>query len=330
MGAWHARHVADPTYVGVDWPGAVWDGAAPPPGNARACDSAPVEVTKRQNRRPETEIKYFHMSMLAAPCRGAPSPQWVMMVTSKWKQLLHRTMSGPVVVAACTALAFLGSAPLAHAQKTRLCRFLCSPGLNIEPTVTLEPLFNVPRVAEGGGEPERPGRETVLETVFALDIPTSVPSVGFTFEAIVAPFRRTGANPFTGRTAGDLGGDVRDNPVQIESEINLAWLAGKHTGEWVESHFDIVDQFSPARRPNDRSVYTHKLNLELDTAVAVFKWLPDAHWLRHVELEGSLDYVATGLPRADDEVPVGGERLFDDASPWSFSLVFVIPIIVTR
>ena len=230
------------------------------------------------------------------------------------------------IAAACTAVAFLGSASVAPAQEP-LCKFLCSPGLNIEPTITVEPLFKVPRVAEGGGAPERPGRETVFEMVFALDIPTSVPRLGFTLEAIVAPFGRTSENPFTGRTAGDLGGDVRDNPVQIESEVNFVWLAGTHTGEWVESHVDIIDQFSPAKRPQDRSVYTHKLNFELDTSVAVFKWLQDTHWLRRVEIEGSLDYIATGLPRAGDEVPAGGERFLDDASPWSFSIVFVIPII---
>jgi hypothetical protein len=59
--------------------------------------------------------------------------------------------------------------------------------------------------------------------------------------------------------------------------------------------------------------YTHKLNLELDTAVAVFNRLPTGHWLRDVEIEGSLDYVATGLP-------AGTPR-------WSFSVVFLIPLV---
>jgi hypothetical protein len=206
------------------------------------------------------------------------------------------------------------------------CRLLCPPTFNIEPTVTIEPLFKAPRVALGTGAPEREGRETVFEMVFALDVPTQVPRVGLNFEAIVAPLGRTGENPFTGGTASSLGGDVRDNPVQLEMELNLTWLAEHQTGGWVSSHFDIVDQFSPARRPGDRSVYTHKLNFELDTSVAIFKRLPDGWWLKGVELEGSLDYIATGLPRAGDEVPIGGERYFDNASPWSFSFVFVIPI----
>jgi hypothetical protein len=38
----------------------------------------------------------------------------------------------------------------------------------------------------------------------------------------------------------------------------------------------------------------------------------------------SLDYVATGLPKAGDRI--GNERLVDRASPWSLSFVTVIPL----
>jgi hypothetical protein len=227
--------------------------------------------------------------------------------------LLPTVVVGFVVLAAASA----------QAQEPA-CRILCSPTFNVEPTITFEPLFGRPRVATDGGAPEREDRSTVFEMVFALDVPTRAPRLGFTFEAIVAPFGRTDENPFTGSSSAALGGDIRDNPVQIESELNLTWLAGEQTGGWVESHFDIVDQFSPAKRPTDRSVYTHKLNFELDTSVAFFNWLPDGSWLKGVEIEGSLDYL-TGLPRAGDVV--GGERFVDDASPWSFSLVFVIPVV---
>jgi hypothetical protein len=46
--------------------------------------------------------------------------------------------------------------------------------------------------------------------------------------------------------------------------------------------------------------------------------------VRHEFLEGSLDYVATGLPQTDDVID--GRRYLDNASPWSFSLVFVLPV----
>jgi hypothetical protein len=58
--------------------------------------------------------------------------------------------------------------------------------------------------------------------------------------------------------------------------------------------------------------------------VSIFNWLPEGRWLRGVELEGSLDYVATGLAKAGDRI--NGRRYLEDASPWSFSIVFVVPV----
>jgi hypothetical protein len=118
--------------------------------------------------------------------------------------------------------------------------------------------------------------------------------VGITLEAITKPF-------------------TDENDVELESELKLYWLESEQTGGWLSSHFDIVDKFSGAERPTDTRAYTHKLNFELDTAVAVFSRLPETSWLHDVEIEGSLDYVATGLP--------------GDASRWSFSVVFVLPIV---
>ena len=69
--------------------------------------------------------------------------------------------------------------------------------------------------------------------------------------------------------------------------------------------------------------YTHKLNLEWDTAFLAFQWLPVDNMWRNVEIEGSLEYVATGLPRLGDLVDV--DRFLTDDSPWSFSIVICVP-----
>jgi hypothetical protein len=213
--------------------------------------------------------------------------------------------------------------PRAEAQEP--CRLLCAPSLKVEPTVTISNLLAPHRVRTTDGI-EQATREKAFEIIVAMDVPTALPRLGLTVEAIWTPFGRTGTNPFTGRSAESLGVEhVRDNPVELEFELNLKWLLPAQTGGWVSSHFDIVDKFSPAERPGDKSAYTHKLNLELDTAVAVFRWLRDGHWLREVEVEGSLDYVASGLPRRGDAFP-SGDVFLDDASRWSFSLVLVIPI----
>lgn len=219
----------------------------------------------------------------------------------------------------------------ARAQQNDKCRILCTPKFKFEPTVTVSNLFGGARVAElENGKPVKiveEEREAEFEMILAMDIPTQVPRVGLTVEAIWAPFGGASKNPFTRRTAHELArSEIRDNPVELELELNLAVLEPEQTREWVEMHFDIVDKFSPAERPNAGSVYTHKLNFELDTAFAVFKWLPKGNWLRNLELELSLDYMATGIPRAEDQVPLGQALFLENASPWSLSLVFVIPV----
>ncbi len=223
----------------------------------------------------------------------------------------------------------LASPALAQDEDEPRCRILCAPDFKVEPTFTFENLGNRARVetldGDGAVSAGRQERESVFELILALGIPTELPRVGFTLETIFVPWGETDVHPFTGATSGQLGGAaIRDNGIEFELELNLDWLTGEQTGGWVESHFDIVDKFSPAERPTDTSVYTHKLNFELDTAFLPFNRLPDDNWLKHVELEGSLDYVATGLPRAGDVI--GGERYLDDASRWGFSVVAVFPM----
>jgi hypothetical protein len=184
------------------------------------------------------------------------------------------------------------------------CRFICELAWKFEPTVTFENIASRHRVMTGDGTVERASRERVFEIVLALDLETKVPWLGFTAEAIAAPF---------------------EDGNEVEFESNFQWLTESMTGGWVSSHFDVVDKFSPAERPQDPRAYTHKLDFELDTAFHPFNRLPEGRWLRDFEIEASLDYLATGLPKRGDVFP-DGSRMLDDASPWSFSLVFVIPV----
>jgi len=217
---------------------------------------------------------------------------------------------------------------LATAQEAERCLLLCAPELKLEPTLTLENLGRRAQV-EVGGVVEETEREAVFELVFALDVPTTIPRLGLTLEAIVTPFQGTSDQPFTGVSAAELGRDeIRDNPVEIESELNFYLLEQEETAGWISSHFDVVDQFSPGTRPGSASVYTHKLDLEWDTALHPFTALPEGRWLRNLEAEVSLDYLATGRPRAGDVLRE--QRFLDDESPWSLSLVVVLPLIPLR
>ncbi len=215
-------------------------------------------------------------------------------------------MTRPARVTWLAVAAVVMTCSLARAQEERPCRFICKLEWKVEPTLTIENLANSHRVVSPGGLTERVNRERIFETVLALDMATTIRWLGFTVEAITSPFSD-------------------DNSVELEFESNWHWLTKSMSRGWVTSHFDVVDQFSPAERPDVDRAYTHKLDFELDTAVHLFKWLPEQRWLSGVEFETSLDYLATGLPRRGD-VFADGTRFVDDASPWSLSFVFVIPV----
>jgi len=206
---------------------------------------------------------------------------------------------------ACPLL-FAWSASALGQDAARSCRFICDLEWKFEPTFTIENLAHRHRVVGPDGVTERVNREWVFETVLALDLKTRLPRLGFTAELSAAPFSD-------------------DNAAELEFETNFHWLTEPMSRGWVTSHFDVVDQFSPAGRPTATRAYTHKLDFELDTAVHIFKRLPEGRWLRGVELETSLDYLATGLPKHGD-VFSDGSRFLDDASHWSVSFVVIIPI----
>ena len=242
--------------------------------------------------------------------------------------ILRRIPSTACIVAVATIL-LIGCSASLSAQTQERCHVLCAPKLKVEPTFTIENLVRAPLVEtlDGGMVVERgrEKRERVFELIFALDVPTEVPRLGLTFEAIFKPFGATDVNPFTGSSAAGIGRlDIRDNGIEIESELNIHLLDVEQTGGWISSHVDVVDQFSPAHRPDAGSVFTHKLDFEWDTAFHVFNRLPEGHWLRNVEAEVSLDYLATGLPKAGDVL--NGERFVERASPWSLSFVLVVPL----
>lgn len=212
----------------------------------------------------------------------------------------------PVVAAAL--LVTLAAWPV-RSEENAGCRVFCRPELKFEPTWSLENAFGAPRVEstgeDGSLQVAHLPRATVFEAVFALDVPTRVPWLGLTLEAAFPPFED-------------------ENEVELEAEVNFALLTPERTGGWIDAHFDVIDKYSPAERPGDDDAYTHKLNFELDVAVAAFQSLAEDRYLQEVEVELSLDYLATGLPKRGDVID--GRRFLDDASPWSISWLLVFPL----
>ena len=88
-----------------------------------------------------------------------------------------------------TALLISAVPAAAQDQQDRPCTILCAPELKIEPTFTIEHVAQRHRV-EADKAIERVGRETVFELIFALDIPTEIPRIGVTLEAILIQIGR--------------------------------------------------------------------------------------------------------------------------------------------
>jgi len=132
---------------------------------------------------------------------------------------------------------FLVAAFGAALAEAKDCTLLCAPALKLEPTFTTPNLFGGAAIAELDGDEidsvSREPRETAFKIILALGIPTEIPRVGFTLEVGWKPFARTVTNPFTGRTAEELGEEsIRDNTVELELELNLSLLAPEQTGGW--------------------------------------------------------------------------------------------------
>lgn len=211
-----------------------------------------------------------------------------------------RVLGGLVV--ALGVLALVPTA-LAEEKKKATCFVLCRPALKLEPTLAVGPLVGpqVQNVTTGVVRTLPP--EAGFQLALALGIPTQFRHLRFTLESI---FPIPGPKP------------------EFEAELNLFLLTEEMTRGWVELHFDVVDQLSPGMRPDVLDTYTHKLDLELDLAFFVFDWLPAGNWLRNIELEASLDYLATGLPKRGDVID--GQRYLEDARGWSASFLLVIPL----
>jgi hypothetical protein len=118
---------------------------------------------------------------------------------------------------------------------------------------------------------------------------------------------------------------VHANAPTVAAGLSASALTAATTHGWVDVGANVADLFSQAARPDDRSAYTHKLDLELVTHWHAFAWTSPKSYGHRVTLFGILDYVATGLPRAGDEVPQG-RRFVSSARPAALIAGLVLPI----
>lgn len=214
---------------------------------------------------------------------------------------------GVIAPTALVALLVGGPLPLA-AQSSAApdCHILCAPSLTLMPGVVRTHLLRGPLVRDTktGVETRLPGSAN-FEMIVAVASRTALPRLSLVASAQWLPNAAEGRNPFTLYTASELGTHVRANAPTLVAGGSLALVAPTSTAGWFDAALNVGDLFSQAAKPEDKSAYTHKLDLDLVTHLHLFDALPASEYMHRVTLYGILDYVATGLPSAGDEVPLG-------------------------
>lgn len=126
---------------------------------------------------------------------------------------------------------------------------------------------------------------------FTVAAPTAIPRVGLAVLFQWQPFANATSNPFNGQT----GGIDADLPAIVYG-ATVSLIRGQDTNGWLATNLDILGLFSPAARPDDQRMYTHKFLPELYVNVAPFNRLSPDNWLHNVSVYALIDNVATGLP----------------------------------
>lgn len=217
------------------------------------------------------------------------------------------------------------------AQATTPCHFICAPTVTVQLGMLRTHVASSPRVRSlSTGQVSRLPAHTNELVVFLVTAPTPIPRVGVLADVAWVPNAKRSANPFTEYTASEIGDQsIRANAPVTLFAATLDLLTAKQLDGWASLGVLAGDQFGPAARPDDRSTYTHKLDLQTFVTLLPFNSLvPKKTWLHGVSVVADLDYVATGLPRTGDEVPAGERVFLDDARSVNFSLVAGFPIAV--
>jgi hypothetical protein len=225
------------------------------------------------------------------------------------------------------AAAALTIAPTVAAQRARPgCTVLCAPSVDLMPALLRSHVFGGPEVQNlATGATSRVPSLSNFEMIVAVASKTAVPHLSLFGTVQWLPNASEQRNPFTLYAASQLGGAVRANAPTVTLGLSGSVLTAAQTAGVLDLDLDVGDLYSQAARPDDRSAYTHKLDLDLVTHWHAFAWTPPRTYVHRLTLFAIVDYVATGLPRAGDDVPQG-RRFLENARPTSLVFGLAMPI----
>jgi hypothetical protein len=206
------------------------------------------------------------------------------------------------------------------------CVVLCAPTLTLMPGVLRTHLARGPLVrATSTGVEQRLPETSSFQVTAVAAAKTPIPRLSGFASVQWLPNASAQRNPFTLYTASQLGDRVRANAPALTVGVSAALLEPQDTGGWTDLAVNVGDLFSHAARPDDKSDYTHKLDLNLVTHLHAFAWAPPETYLHRTSIYALLDYVASGLARRGDEVPAG--RVFvTDARPLALLVGVALPL----
>lgn len=216
----------------------------------------------------------------------------------------------------------------AVAQGAAPCPLLCSPSLTLFPAFNRSPLVGAPRVQSlKDGSIHRLSATSNFEIALVGSVQTLVPRLGLLGSVSWTPYATEQGNPFTRYSASEVNTTYdHANSPSVTLVVTGALIRSADTHGWFTLSAYAGDLYGPAQRPDDRSSYTHKVDLELVTNTYPFARLPRATWAHGMSVTLLLDHVATGLPHKGDEVPRGERVYLDSARPLTFVAGLSLPL----
>lgn len=204
------------------------------------------------------------------------------------------------------------------AQQPKSCTVICAPTLALNIAENVSHVFGSPSVRnDTTGAVSKLPSEHNLQLQLFLSAKTQLKHL-YAFAATTwLPTATTGANPYTEYTAGQVGDSIKANHLNLTLGGLFDVIPKTTTKNYFAVQGYVADLLSPAARPNDASSFTHKLDLGLVGLLYPFSGT-DSSSAAHksgLYLYANLDYVATGLPKAGDDVPKGVRTFLTGAKP---------------
>jgi hypothetical protein len=227
------------------------------------------------------------------------------------------SICGAALLGAAGLVVAVGSGAL-NAQQPRPCTLICAPTVAFNVAENKSHVFGSPTVRnDTTGTVTKLPSQTNLQLQVFVSAKTQINRLSLYAATTWLPTAKARANPFTEYTASQIGDDIKANEVSLTLGGLGDLIPARATHGYFALQAYVADLISPAARPTDASAYTHKLDVGGVGLFYPFAGM-DSTSAAHKSgfyLYANLDYVASGLPKAGDDVPKGVRTFLTGAKP---------------